>query len=117
MLWYFVEGVHERVEIAPFESDYFRKFIGIAANYNTLQDFLAHMPTTASTYYMQSFANDLDKSPSLEDAVDVAGAFSSITDTSIQNLLLTEIRKNNNKNLRFFMRIGCCNYLISRGME
>ena len=75
--------------------DFFRKFIGIAANYNTLQDFLGHMPTTSRTYYMRLFANDLDEARTLEDAVDVAGAFSSITDTSIQNLLLTEIRKNN----------------------
>jgi hypothetical protein len=74
--------------------DYFRKFIGIAANYNTLQDFLAHMPAQDRSAYIRNFASDLDKAPSLEDAVDVAGAFSSITDTSIQNLLLIEIRKN-----------------------
>jgi hypothetical protein len=81
------------------QQDYFRKFIGIAANYNTLQDFLAHMPSDARTYYMRSFANGLDQAPTLEDAVDVAGAFSSITDTSIRNLLLTEIRKNNTSRL------------------
>ena len=74
--------------------DYFRKFIGIAANYNTLQDFLAHMPAQDRSAYIRRFASDLDIAPSLEDAVDVAGAFSSITDTSIQNLLLIEIRKN-----------------------
>ena len=83
------------VLLETIHQDFFRKFIGIAANYNTLQDFLAHMPTTSRTYYMRSFANDLDEARTLEDAVDVAGAFSSITDTSIQNLLLTEIRKNN----------------------
>ena len=81
------------------QQDYFRKFIGIAANYNTLQDFLAHMPSDARTYYMRSFANGLDQAQTLEDAVDVAGAFSSITDTSIRNLLLTEIRKNNTSRL------------------
>ena len=74
--------------------DYFRKFIGIAANYNTLQDFLAHMPAQDRIAYIRRFASDLDIAPSLEDAVDVAGAFSSITDTSIQNLLLIEIKKN-----------------------
>jgi len=99
------------------QQDYFRKFIGIAANYNTLQDFLAHMPTTASTYYMQSFANDLDKSPSLEDAVDVAGAFSSITDTSIQNLLLTEIRKNNNSQLYKMLDTLCTASLQDNGSK
>jgi hypothetical protein len=106
----FVSGVYPRIIqklgsastsdlLETVQQDYFRKFIGIAANYNTLQDFLAHMPTNARTYYMRSFANDLDIAPTLEDAVDVAGAFSSITDTSIQNLLLTEIRKNKNSSL------------------
>ena len=93
--------------------DYFRKFISIAANYNTLQDFLAHMPTNACTYYMQSFASDLDKSPSLEDAVDVASAFSSITDTSIQNLLRAEIRKNKNSALYAMLDTLCTASLIN----
>jgi hypothetical protein len=74
--------------------DYFKKFIALAANYNTLQNFLSHMPQDTSGYYMRIFVRDLDKAPTLEDAVDVADAFSSITDTSLQNLLLTEIRKN-----------------------
>ena len=79
--------------------DYFKKFIALAANYNTLQDFLSHMPLEASGYYMRSFVRDLDKVPTLEDAVDVADAFSSISDTSLRNLLLTEIRKNKNSAL------------------
>jgi hypothetical protein len=74
--------------------DYCRKFISIAANYNTLQDFLAAMSIEAHSYYMRSFVANLDKSPTLEDAVDVANAFSSIVDTGLQNLLQTEIRKN-----------------------
>ncbi|MEY3738557.1 MAG: hypothetical protein RL544_1335 [Bacteroidota bacterium] len=93
--------------------DYFRKFISIAANYNTLQDFLAHMPTNARTYYMQSFASDLDTSPSLEDAVDVASAFSSITDTSIQNLLRTEIRKNKKSALYAILDTLCSAYVTN----
>jgi hypothetical protein len=48
---------------------------------------------------MRNFVRDLDKSPTLEDAVDVADAFSSITDSSMRNLLLTEIRKNKNSSL------------------
>ena len=79
--------------------DYFKKFIALAANYNTLQDFLSHMPLETSGYYMRSFVRDLDKVPTLEDAVDVADAFSSISDTSLRNLLLTEIRKNKNSAL------------------
>jgi hypothetical protein len=80
--------------LAMVHQDYFKKFIALAANYNTLQNFLSHMPSDTSGYYMRSFVRDLDKAPTLEDAVDVADAFSSITDTSMQNLLLTEIRKN-----------------------
>jgi hypothetical protein len=79
--------------------DYFKKFIALAANYNTLQDFLSHMPLEASGHYMRSFVRDLDKLPTIEDAVDVADAFSSISDTSLRNLLLTEIRKNKNSTL------------------
>jgi hypothetical protein len=80
--------------LALVHQDYFKKFIAIAANYNTLQNFLSHMPTQASNDLMRRFVRGLDIAPTLEDAVDVADAFSSITDTSIQNLLLTEIKKN-----------------------
>ena len=85
--------------LALVHQDYFKKFIALAANYNTLQNFLSHMPTQASNDLMRGFVRDLDNAPSIEDAVDVADAFSSITDTSIQNLLLTEIRKNKDSKL------------------
>jgi hypothetical protein len=87
--------------------DYFKKFIALAANYNTLQDFLSHMPQEASSHYMRNFVRDLDKAPTLEDAVDVADAFSSITDTSLQNLLLTEIRNNKNAALYTLLNELC----------
>lgn len=85
--------------LALVHQDYFKKFIALAANYNTLQNFLSQMPTQASNDLMRGFVRDLDIAPTIEDAVDVADAFSSITDTSIQNLLLTEIRKNKNSKL------------------
>ena len=87
--------------------DFFKKFIALAANYNTLQDFLSHMPQEASSHYMRNFVRDLDKAPTLEDAVDVADAFSSITDTSLQNLLLTEIRNNKNAALYTLLNELC----------
>lgn len=87
--------------------DYFKKFIALAANYNMLQNFLSHMTLEASSYYMRSFVRDLDKAPTLEDAVDVADAFSSITDTSIRNLLLIEIRKNKNSALYTLLNDLC----------
>ncbi|MEY3821206.1 MAG: hypothetical protein RL337_1387 [Bacteroidota bacterium] len=79
--------------------DYFKKFIALAANYNTLQNFLSHMPIEASNDLMRRFVRDLDIAPTLEDAVDVADAFSSISDTSLQDLILSEIRKNKNNRL------------------
>jgi hypothetical protein len=79
--------------------DYFKKFIAVAANYNTLQNFLSHMPIEASNDLMRRFVRDLDIAPTLEDAVDVADAFSSISDTSLQDLILSEIRKNKNNRL------------------
>lgn len=88
---------HDLFELV--HQDYFKKFIALAANYNTLQNFLSHMPLEASGHYMRSFVRDLDKAPTLEDAVDVADAFSSISDTSLRNLLLAEIRKNKNSAL------------------
>jgi hypothetical protein len=79
--------------------DFFKKFIALAANYNTLQNFLSHMPIEASNDLMRRFVRDLDIAPTLEDAVDVADAFSSISDTSLQDLILSEIRKNKNNRL------------------
>jgi hypothetical protein len=93
--------------LATVHQDYFKKFIAIAANYNTLQNFLSHMPTQASNDLMRNFVRDLDIAPTIEDAVDVADAFSSITDTSIQNLLLTEIRKNKKSTLYALLNDLC----------
>jgi hypothetical protein len=85
--------------LALVNQDYFKKFIAVAANYNTLQNFLSHMPIDASNDLMRRFVRDLDIAPTLEDAVDVADAFSSISDTSLQDLILSEIRKNKNNRL------------------
>ena len=93
--------------LALVHQDYFKKFIAIAANYNTLQNFLSHMPTQASNDLMLSFVRDLDIAPTIEDAVDVADAFSSIADTTIQNLLLTEIRKNKQRTLYALLNDLC----------
>ena len=85
--------------LALVHQDYFKKFIAVTANYNTLQNFLSHMPVEESNDLMCRFVRDLDIAPTLEDAVDVVDAFSSISDTSLQNLILSEIRKNKNNRL------------------
>jgi len=85
--------------LALVHQDYFKKFIAVTANYNVLQHFLSLMPAMESSALMRLFVRDLDIAPTIEDAVDVADAFSSISDTSLQHLLLSEIRKYNKSTL------------------
>ncbi|MBZ5858098.1 hypothetical protein [Flavihumibacter profundi] len=61
--------------------DYFRKFIKMAAGYNELDTLLKLMPDSNATVLMKSFMFGLEKTTTLksvEDAVDVADAYSSI---------------------------------------
>lgn len=74
--------------------DKFKKFIKIAANYNRLDDFLKSMPELRSTQLMHAFVNGLQKTNSLEDAVDVADSYGSITNVDLQNFLKQQVKKN-----------------------
>lgn len=74
--------------------DHFKKWIKLAAGYNTLNDFLGKMETDQSIDLMKRFVNRLDETNSLEDAVDVADAFASISDPTLQLLILTEVQSN-----------------------
>lgn len=74
--------------------DYFKKWIKMCANYNTVSNFLSRMEKNNAQVLMQAFVNGLDKQNNLEDAVDVADAFGSINDPAIRNLLLAQIRNN-----------------------
>jgi hypothetical protein len=61
--------------------DYFRKFIKMAAAYNELDTLLKLMPDSNATVLMKSFMFGLERTTTLntvEDAVDVADAYSSI---------------------------------------
>ena len=61
--------------------DYFRKFIKMAAAYNELDTLLKLMPDSNATVLMKSFMFGLERSTNIlnvEDAVDVADAYSSI---------------------------------------
>lgn len=71
--------------------DRFRKWIKMASNYNTLDDFLKRMDNGNAQMLMKAFVNGLDKTVSLEDAVDVANSYASITNTDIQKLILTQV--------------------------
>lgn len=67
--------------VMSLNADYFRKFIKLAAAYNTLETLLNSMPPESATSLMRAFMIGLEKttSPSnAEDAVDVADSYSSI---------------------------------------
>ena len=80
--------------------DYYKKFIRMAAAYNELDDFLLRMDQETAQTLMKSFVNDLDKSSSLEDAVDVADSYASINNVQLKNLLVTQVQKNLLQNKR-----------------
>lgn len=101
----FVEGIYPRIFqrmripradslLANVSFDFYRRFIRICAAYNTLGDFLRRMDRSYARDLMRSFATGLEKSRSLEDAVDVADAYASIADTEIRNLVLAQVGAN-----------------------
>lgn len=74
--------------------DHFRKWIKMAANYNTLDDFLKRMDKGNAQLLMKAFVNGLERSTTLEDAVDVADSYASITDKDIHDLILNQVQFN-----------------------
>lgn len=74
--------------------NYFKKFIKMAAGYNTLDDFLKRMPMENAQILMKAFANGLERTGNLEDAVDVADSYASISDDGLRNLILNEVQNN-----------------------
>lgn len=62
----------------------------MAANYNKLDTFLKTMPNANSELLMKAFVANLDQS-NLEDAVDVADSYSSITNKKLQQSMLQNV--------------------------
>ena len=79
--------------------DYFRKFIKMAANFNKLDTFLRSMPPDKSELVMKAFVARLDKAGNLEDAVDVADAYSSINDKNLLQTILSYVIENEQKSI------------------
>lgn len=77
--------------------DHFKKWIKIAANYNTLDDFLKRMDKGNAEVLMKAFVGKLDQTNSLEDAVDVADSYASIDDKNIHDLILNQVQYNLNQ--------------------
>ncbi len=74
--------------------DRFKKFIAMAAGFNTLDNFLRSMDPENANYLMVKFVRSLEKTEDLEDAVDVANSFGSIRDPKLLDFLRTEVHKN-----------------------
>ena len=74
--------------------DRFKKFIRLAAGYNKLDEFLQTMPDSNSQRLMMAFVRGLEKSGTLEDAVDVADSYGSIKNPLVKKLIDQEIEKN-----------------------
>ncbi|MEO6188180.1 MAG: hypothetical protein ABIO82_02290, partial [Ginsengibacter sp.] len=73
--------------------DHFKKFIKMAAGYNKLDVFLKTMPERSETL-MQAFVSNLEKTGTLEDAVDVADSYGSINDSVLQKSMVQNVINN-----------------------
>jgi hypothetical protein len=73
--------------------DKFKKFIKMAAGYNKLDEFLKTMPEN-SEKLMQAFVLKLETTGTLEDAVDVADSYGSITNPDVQKSMLRNVEWN-----------------------
>lgn len=99
--------------------DYFRKFIKMAAGYNTLNHFLGTMGKEEAETLMKAFVIGLerkknDRDDDLEDAVDVADSYSSIMDKNkeLASFILNEVTWNYEKNVRDNNKRGIAIYKL-----
>lgn len=92
--------------------DRFKKFIKVAAGYNTLTDFLPSMEKEKAQLLMTAFVNNLEKSKGLEDGVDVADSYASIFETikPVADEMLSNIKSNLDRNIRDNNRRGIVIY-------
>jgi hypothetical protein len=82
--------------------DYFRKFIKMAAGYNTLNDFLGKMDRDNATTTMKAFVIKLEDTKELEESVDVADSYSSIIDKNkeLAKYILEQVKWNYDRNVQ-----------------
>lgn len=113
--------IFQRMNVARSDSllmsvngDYFRKFIKMAAGYNTLNDFLGKMSRENATTTMKAFVINLENTRGLEEAVDVADSYSSIMDKNpdLAKYILQEVRWNHNRNLENANKRGSVIYSL-----
>lgn len=90
--------------------DYYKKFIRMAAAYNTLDDFFKRMDKLGAEKLMQSFVDGLEKTSTLEDAVDVADSYASISDPTIKKIMSKEVALNLQQNINVKNKRGIIIY-------
>lgn len=73
--------------------DFFKKFIKMAAGYNTLNHFLSKMHKGNAQALIRNFAANLEKTTNLENAVDVADSYASISNPALRKLILEVTKK------------------------
>jgi len=95
--------------------DKYRKFIKMAAGYNTLGTFLSSFPNAENAnVLMRAFVGRLEESTGLEDGVDVADSYASIAETikPMANEMLANIKQNYDRNISKNNRKGIEIYRI-----
>jgi hypothetical protein len=101
--------------------DKYRRFIKMAAGYNTLGNFLSTFKKTETDDYaktlMRAFVSNLEKNDSLEDGVDVADSYASIAETlkPVADEMLHNIKLNYKRNSDRFARTN--DPVSQRGMN
>ncbi len=65
----------------------------MCAAYNTLDNFLGKMENTSAQKLMRSFVNGLETTETLEDAVDVADSYASISNHALKQLILEQVQE------------------------
>lgn len=99
----FVSGVYPRIMsrlknaksdslLYIVHNDYYKKFVKMCAAYNTLDNFLDKMDKSTAQNLMKNFVSGLEKTRSLEDAVDVADSYASIYNADLRRLILDEVQ-------------------------
>ena len=94
-------------------NDKFRKFMRIAATYNTLTDFLHLMPADKSKELIHLFISDIEddeEDEAVADATDIADAFISFSkdpefNNYVKEELMTGLKKSNRNNLYQSIRL------------
>ena len=101
--------------------DRYRKFIKMAAAFNTLDEFLASFPTATragvedpANTLMRAFVKNLDKTDGLEDGADVADSYASIAENlqPVAKRMLENIRENQQEAVQQGSRKGMIIYSI-----